>query len=573
MSQSSRVYQQEKERLQQVLTNILGEEEAAGWVVQQNIDKVDELRQRFPEKTVALVSFDVDKIKEFVFSTTKPLEIQGASALVSDLTESNTSNKSLVDKILESKGLTRENKLFAGGGTGLLIVPKEKGQEIASEIQNQFAKETLTGSCTTVLQEFALHELIVGSDTPSIDNTKLPSGTIVITKEGRQALSFGEVFRQLADRLRESKEEKLFLPLPPLPGILHRCQSCGVEAASEWDKIQVEEIREELPDRICETCSRKRKKGRDERKKLKDTPFQTALSIDNIAGAEERGYLAVLHADANNMGRLLSQLPSMADYAVFSRTVDKVMREVAKDIVREHNLTNCYQAPIIGGDDILLIIPAQKVAGVAKDLMEKIKEKFARAAGEIGGDVASHLKKVGMSLGFVIVPSHFAIRFATDYAETLLHSAKEKRYETEEDCLDYLVIKDASPLIMSISDLRRLHFRREALEWTLALTDKPVTVSKFREMLDDVKNLQDAGVAQSQLHQTETLLMQETPKVAALNMRYQWLQVESWRRFCHLKGYGDVGHCIQASGILSGKHPDYRSSFLDLLELYEFRQR
>ncbi|MEM2913999.1 MAG: hypothetical protein QXH91_01165, partial [Candidatus Bathyarchaeia archaeon] len=352
-------------------------------------------------------------------------------------------------------------------------------------------------------------------------------------------------------------------------GIFHRCESCGMEVADRWDNIRSEETR----DRICKTCFLKRIKGRDKRKELENTHFQTALSINEIAGMEERGYFAVLHADANNMGRTLFNLQSMTDYALFSRTVLKVMDEVVKDIVLKFDLIGRYQAPVIGGDDILLILPAQKVAKVALYLMENIKKRFSDEANIIGGDIAKHLCQIGMSVGFVIVPNHFPIRFATDYAQALLRSAKEKRWETTEDCLDYLVLKDASPLNLSIADLRKLYFQRETPHWTLKLTFKPLRLTVFKEVLENIEKLIYAGVTQSQLHHIKTLLMQEPPKVASLNICYQWLQIESWRRFCKLNGYLDVKDGIEKLGILRGKHNVYESGFLDLLELYEFKEK
>ena len=566
MSQDQGIYQEERERLREVLAGILGNKEAAGWVVEEDVGRVEELRRQFLEKRVALVSFDVDKIKEFVFATSKPLELQGASELVSQLTER------WIDEILEAKGLTKANKLFAGGGTGLLIVPKDNAQELALEIQNRFAEETRTGSCTAIWQDFAPHELIAGPDPPSVNNINIPSGTKLILKEGNKAIPFGGIFQLLADRLREAKEEKLSIRFPPVSGILHRCESCGMESATQWDTVRTGETQ----DRICETCALKRSEGRDKRKRLEsETPsLQTALTINDIAGTEDRKYFGVLHADANNMGRILSQLPSMVDYALFSQTVSNIMNQTVRDIVSDHRLKNSYQAPIVGGDDILLIIPAKKAAPVAQDLMSKIKKNFNNAADQLGGHVAEHLRNIGMSIGFALVPSHFAIRFASQYAEILLRLAKEKRYEAGEDCIDYLVIKDASPLNVSVSELRELHFRREDPDrWTLDLTDRPVTVSRFREMLDDIRKLRQAGVAQSQLYQIKTLLTQENPSVAALNIRYQWLRVESWKQFCHLKGIQDIAECIRKSGILDRHNSTYRSSFLDLLELYEFMER
>jgi len=560
MNRESEEYKKEKKRIIAVLEKITGDGDAASWIVERDVGKAGELKEGFPNKIIALVSFDVDKIKDFVFATSKPIEIQGASVMVSELTDEEG-----IKELLRAKGCDESGVLFAGGGTGLVVVPADKAEDVADAIREKFSQQTRTGSCTVVWRAFAPHELISGPEMPSsFDSSKLPKGIATIKGGSRGKVAFGEIFRLLSDQLREAKDEGVNLPFPPLPGIFHRCESCGMEAATELDRI----ARDEPPERICETCLKKRERGRKRRKELKGSPLQTAQSINDITGTEERSYFAVLHADANNMGRALLEMETMADYALFSRTVRETMDRVTEDIIRKYNLKGRYQAPVIGGDDILLILPAGKVARVVPELMEGVKARFREAAEHIGGKVGGVLSGIGMSVGFVIVPAHFAIRFATDYAEALLRSAKEERAERkDEDYIDYLVVKDASPLNLSISALRRFHFRRG----TLKLTRKPVRLSEFKEMLEDIARLKKAGVAKSQLHQVEALLMTESPKVARLNICYQWLQIDSWKEFCKLRGCGtDVLRCMEDSKVLVGSGPDYETGFIDLLELYEF---
>ena len=573
----------QRDRLNRLFFRILGDQEAAAWLTEQRMDKVEELRNRFSEKKVALVSFDVDCIKNFVFETTKPLEIQGASKMV----EGMDAEGYIMKDILSSKelGLTFDNILFAGGGTGLMIVPAEQVSALSDKIKARFADKTGTGSCTVTYMVFAPHELVQGPDITSTDKA-IFSGVDLIAAQDSLPISFGEIMRLLADKLREAKEEKMIFHHSPLPGFIHRCESCGIEAAIENDPIRPEDSQ----NKICCHCLRKRTKARDERDKLEGMPQKTALTINDIADQDKHGYYAVVYADANNMGSILFEMKTMADYALFSLAVTDVLRTTTDDLVIEQKLNGCYQAPIIGGDDIFFIVPAQKAARLTQGLMEKVREGFKKKSNETGitDNLAKRLLDIGMSVGFVIVPAHFVIRYAVDYAEALLCSAKKGRKDKGEDCIDFLVVKDASPLKLAIDELRKSEFRRKAHAWRVDLTHKPVTVSEFNRMLSCVDALHESGVPQSQLHQIKTFLQQESPKVASMLTRCQIVRVKAWQRFRDsISRIGckdveqkdltqqDVEQIVSGMRILCKPDKEienYESGFLDLMELYEFRE-
>jgi hypothetical protein len=562
--------EQERERLIAALASVLnGDQEAASWVLERQGDKVDLLKDRFPEPCLALLSFDVDKIKEFVFTTAKPLEVQGASAMIKDLEKDGR----FLRELLQGQGLPPESVIFSGGGTGLLLLPAQGAKSFAEAFQKGFAEHTGTGTCSVVWQVFAPHELITGPE--GFRGKPAPEGTELI--EAGRSIRFGELIRLLADRLREIKEEKATIISPPLPGWLQQCQSCGREAASTKDRLWQGEKGEE-PDCLCLHCKAKRDKGREERHQLEQEGRETAVSIEDIVRTKpgERGYFAVLYADVNNLGQTLFELESLLDYALFSQAVREVMTEAVEGLISEFNLKGRYQAPVVGGDDLLLLLPAQKAPGAAKWLFQMVKELFPQKAAEIGGTVAKHLKDLNISIGFAIVPAHFPIHFAVDYAEELLRSAKKGQQEHGEPCVDYLVLKDASPLSLSVEGLREGYLKREGRRWALKLTRKPVTAPQFCEMLKEARRLR--VVPRAQLQQVETLLQTASPKEIQLNLRYQWLRLESWKRFLG-SGEEDEGQVLRKAKewlkdfILVRQDPesdDFETSFLDLLELYEF---
>jgi CRISPR/Cas system-associated protein Cas10 (large subunit of type III CRISPR-Cas system) len=564
------------EGIRQVLTaalaSILRDGKAAGWVVMQEKDKIGELREKFSDKLIALVSFDVDKIKDFVFTSTKPLEIQGASEIVKDLTREGDMNlpNCSVYKILSDEGLSSNNVLFAGGGTGLLIVPAEKVEKIAKEIRSRFASASQTGSVSVVWELFSPWELVVGPDVLPKKPSSLPSGVMIIHGNGTDVMPFGSLVQLLADRLREEKGGRLSAPIPPLPGYVRRCNSCGIRAAERKDLLR----EGEEPDWLCSCCFSHRNRGRIERKRLQDQELQTAESINDIVGEEERSYVALIYADANEMGQKLFKMPRMEDYAILSHTVTTVFDELRKEIVKSFRLMKRYQAPILGGDDLFFIVPAAKAAPIVSYLIEKTKERFGQEADVLQSKnetVATELRNVTLSVGFVIVPSHFNIRFSVDYIEALLRRAKEAYHDKGEECIDWIVVKDGSPLSLEVNELRETISTKRTRDWNLRLTSKPIRVENFNKMMKWMECLDSAKISRHQLKIIQDLLEKESPRSAKLNIRYQWLRIKEWKE----KFFSNVIESEKwlEEFVLKELYPaNYETGFFDLMELYEFRE-
>lgn len=567
--------QVELERLKNGVAHALKDEEAAEWVVTGQAGMVGTLKSRISKPCIALISFDVDKIKDFVFGSVKPLEVQGASAMVKEL----ETDGALLGDLLKEFGLPSDAVVFAGGGNGLLVVPAQSAQAFAARLREKFTEKTGLGTCSVAWRAFAPHELIAGPEGSLSDRAQLPSGVELLPTSPANG-EFGSVLRLLADQLREAKEEAHEPLLPPLPGYLHRCESCGLEAASCVDQVRPQEAQ----DRICQHCLDKRNRGREERHRLEAQGLETALSINEVVGEEEGGYFAVIYADANDMGSVLFKLPTMIDCALFSRAVSAGMREIVDEIVRSHKLQERYQSPVLGGDDLLLIVPAKRAVSIVDDLLAQVPATFKRRASEVGGEAGKKLSEVTVCIGFVIVPAHFAIRFAFDYAEELLRLAKENRRELiksnppkEAVSVDYLVVKDASPLNLSVRALRRQHLERNGLR----LTAKPLSLSHFKRLLEDARRLREVGVPRSQLQQLEDLLWSDSLQGIKLNLRYQLVRSESWKRFFELRmgssGAFDFAAAIEDWMRAGAFHVATRAGgrihhtdLLDLLELYEF---
>jgi len=199
-----------KQKIIDALNTILKDGEVGTWILErQNVEKI---RQRFSHKVMALVSFDVDKIKDLVFASTKPLEVQGASEIVRDLTlnKGNENQKELpecsVYSIIQKFGLSESNILFAGGGTGLLLTPLAIAEKVSEEIRHGFAKHSMTGSCSVVWRGFSPYELVMGPEMLFQQIDTLPPGVSMISNEHSDGMKFGRIIQLLADQLRDHKD-------------------------------------------------------------------------------------------------------------------------------------------------------------------------------------------------------------------------------------------------------------------------------------------------------------------------------------------------------------------------------
>ena len=560
-------------QLKSALAAMLGDELATLVIERESPERLKDAFQG-QNRPLALVSFDVDRIKDFVFTSVKPMEIRGASEMVRELTdeESLTDESCSIYKLLGNFGLSKDNVIFAGGGNGLLIVPADKAEKIVREIELRFARRTKVGSCTAVWQKFYPHELLLGPDGGECQSKALPKGIGVIPAlSGGSTIPFGKIVQLLGDRLQEAKREKIVRGNFPISGILKRCTSCGILPA--WKEYRVgEEI-----DWLCEACYEKRLRGRKEiRSDEKELP--EAKSINDIAGEtarEGRAYIGVIYADVNRMGKMLSEMERIEQYHIFSETVTKVMEETKKDVVRELSLAGRYQSPVVGGDDVLLVLPANEVLQAVMTLSEGIENGFKQEGEKIGGDLAEKLKKLRIGVGFVIVPQHFPLRFAVQYAEELMRKAKELGYSQEESCIDFMVIKDASLLNSDIESLRReLYFKR----WpkygaTIKLTKKPYSFGDFGDLLTDLGEIK-TQIPQSQLFSVRSFLENDRPEVARMNIVYQYLRSEDWKDFLGSKYPSEPKNkWIDFFLEEDPKHPrNFSTRYLDLLEIYDFKE-
>jgi len=557
----------------------------------------------FDKPPVALVSFDADRIKDYILATAKLAEMRGASAAVRRRLDRNSVVKWL------STGLGQREAascvvLFAGGGSGLLVTPACLAEKVEKLIEGKFAKETEGGACTAVSATFWPEELVWGRPMLSGAGGQGLALSGGLWNAGGKPLPFGALVGHLGVRLRRKKMEKFSgASFTVLPGIVHRCESCGLNPA-EMGVEMADEAREPQRERqetegLCQSCLSKRRDG-------KKSAWDEARSIDDVVGkpdegesssSEDRGrpgYVAVAHFDANGLGVRLESLPTVEAVVEFSLAVSSIFEACRNHVVETLKLAGTqdekkpgrYQAPLFGGDDLLLILPADQAVRAMTLAMDFLNTEFSAGKPTVAPAARDALTKVSVSCGLVLAPPHFPMSLLFDYAQKMLDSAKDESYRHANRpgpvsgpaypaTVDYLFLKDSSPLPVSPAEFRE---RRHALPHELgrSFTGRPYLYKDFkREIAPAVGRL--GGVPSAQLSLAVRLLRQH-PTAARLELAHQvYVRADrAWRPLLgedRSKEWPGLGEKWLDFFIAETSWGLPRSRFLDALELWQAGRR
>lgn len=175
-----------------------------------------------------------------------------------------------------------------------------------------------------------------------------------------------------------------------------------------------------------------------------------ALNLEDITNGRERSWLAVVHADGNNLGKLIQKLlPQIPDdrllegYRKFSETLEEATKAAArmayatllnaiKEEERADITTGKIKLPIrpvvIGGDDLTVILRAEHAVDFTEAYLaafeRETKEQFAEYAKEFG--VTEHFENgLTACAGIAIIKPKYPFHYAADLAEELCSWTKK----------------------------------------------------------------------------------------------------------------------------------------------------
>ena len=339
---------------------------------------------------------------------------------------------------------------------------------------------------------------------------------------------------------------------------------------------------------------------------------EEARSLREIGNACQ-GFVAYIYADGNNMGGYIQQIQTPQEYKKFSEDIFQATEQSVYKALAQHlkphllnNLTDpdnknrngCWIHPFeilaIGGDDVMLIVPADRALAIAKT----IGEEFENILLQIGGyrlDKSSPIYaghryspqkatpsqcKLSMSSGVLIAAEDTPIYYAENLTNQLLKSAKKsgKKLKNAGYCggtIDFLVMKSVTTISSNIES-----FRDEGLTLDrgakLKLYAAPYTLHEIGGLIESVKALKKAEFPKSQLYQIRSFL-ERGKQTTILNYRYfrtrlkqgkAELKAEFEEAWCKPKDKENTGNL--APWMFDLKDKVYETIWREIVDLYDF---
>ena len=402
--------------------------------------------------TARLLLWDANSIHGFVFHSTNATAIRGASEILKSL-----------DKELGAGtevGLTKDQILFAGGGSGVAVVQLSEVDTVIAKIHDLFARRTLTSTCTIT--------------------------TVPLTASDGH---FGDRIRA-AYRLQERRRTVYGYGAEPIvPFFARRCEVCGKRAAAGHQPRKADPKRPE-----CTVCTFCIERGKDH-VRFQDEPGD----FEDIA--DGRKFLAMIYLDGNGMGKTIRRLQSPLAFAIFSQTLEQIYERAFKTLAERYKLGSddqrgtegAFQLPIRGGDDLVAILPGEVAVPFTRDLLQELQQQT-----DDHPELQALLKagtRLGAAAGVAISHLGYPIRHLLDEAQDLLRQAKERVYKGgARNALHFAVIKDGSPRAEERMTPRGLEYPPPIL-----LEGGPYTLEEMEIFSRRFRTLLGSGIGRSQL--------------------------------------------------------------------------
>lgn len=295
--------------------------------------------------------------------------------------------------------------------------------------------------------------------------------------------------------------------------------------------------------------------------KIVDPFKREARSLTEI-GAASNGYVAYIYADGNNMGQYIrDKIRTPEQYQEFSRDIFNATQEsvywaLARNLHpykytpdaqssrrnRHPVWIHPFEIITIGGDDVLLVVPANKALEIAKAIgerfetllaqtgrysLEPAETKDSKTCHRYKSDTAPLSKsRLSISSGVLITAANTPIYYADKLVSQLLKSAKKKAKDLRNKgyyggTVDFLTLKAVTMISSNIDSFRSegLTIRFPDRKQDLKLYAAPYTLHELGGLIGTVQAVKESGFPKSQLYQIRSFL-EQGKRTVILNYRY-----------------------------------------------------
>jgi hypothetical protein len=514
------------------------------------------------------MSFDTDRIKDYVFATPDLKKIRGASALLEIL---NRADEELLIQLgldIETTRTTirqlcpqiQPEEMITAGGAAMAVVPGEVVSQVIAAVERLYREETVRGSITGALLPIAASQL---------------------------SQDFGQRVAEIGAQLRRVKDQKGHEPTLPLTAWLRPCGACGRYPAAIPSTDP--EGRTEL---ICRSCQIK-EEWSDEARNLfwKDFLIHAGASWQGKSpprdfgtiGRVSRppGYLGFVYADGNGIGSLLEEMRDFRAYYHFANGLD-ILQSPRQNIAP-------FEILLMGGDDLMVVVAADATLEVAL----KIVEDF-----EAEANALAHSPEVGLpeevhpslSAGVVIAHDGFPIKAMHELASELLKSAKRKTGEVEAELkrsglspkeqarvlrgtIDFMVVTEAATAGLEVVRDKVLSDASFAVAPTggqkFILTERPYTAPQLQKLLHYSRKFKQQNFPRKSLHAMYEALFQSKIQAQLITLT-ALVRAKREHRELGLQFFEDFGVHWGSLPWRERPYKQFSSPLGDMVEIYPF---
>ncbi len=462
-----------------------------------------------------LVVIETQKVKSYLFASPFMRETRGASVLLDWL------NRVQTRELLHTFSPGSYEEVYLGGGSGRVLFEYETdAAKFRDAVLGRYREET---SGARVAVEVVERKAGPGGSEPFSDWVRRGVGLTQQHKLGR-----AESMAAIGGRW------------------LRPCSSCGQATA----EVMFPEHGEH---RLCRSCMRKRvevnklygavkPKGRGVPLKSESElsamysnefifttlayyceadRFQALMPQDfeDIGDCSHpSNYMGFIYADGNRMGETVKKIGEMFPrdeeakqaYGAFSKIVDRATRQAAVEAVLD-KVAFCRpddkrerfipaEFIMAGGDDLMLVVPAQHALDVTLEFMGRYRRKTATFQEEYvrSGELARPFAPDGLSTsaGVVLAHVHYPASDLMTLAGQLMKGAKSQsaaraKANEEVNTLDFMILSEAGS--EPVKERRRQEYIRRANGKYYRLTERPYTAEDAALLLDLIRKMKAQG--------------------------------------------------------------------------------